>query len=315
MSGSTVQDIINVLDGVRKSGSGYIARCPAHDDRKPSFDIKEGWLGPVFTCRSGCSQDAIMNALKALGVWGQSSLSEAEKAAREAQREAQLHQRYREEAEAEQDTAQRAAEAWALATDLTYQHPYLSAKGLDHSALRGMVGIVPEEFLYAPQKARGNGNLLVIPLGTKGRLTSLQLINEAGGKFFLKGRKPCDSRFQIPRSNDGNTLWLVEGFATGVSLHEATGDAVMVCFNLHGLKAVAGSLAPQERSVARVMADDDWCSEGNPGVTAAKEIEHRHGIPYSLPKFPDNYDRGPKESDFNDAAMAHKTTTKNEVAA
>ena len=256
-----------------------------------------------------------MEALKALGVWGQSTLSEAERAAREAQREAQLQQRYREEAEAEQDTAQRAAEAWDLATDLTYQHPYLSAKGLDHTALRGMVGIVGQEFTYAPQKARGHGNMLVIPLGTKGRLTSLQFINEAGGKFFLQGRKPRDSRFQIPRSNDGNTLWLVEGFATGVSLHEATGDAVMVCFNIHGLKAVAASLGPQERALARVMADDDWGTEGNPGVTAAKDIEHRHGIPYSLPKFPDNYDRGPKESDFNDAAQAHKNTTNDEVAA
>ncbi|WP_413569178.1 AAA family ATPase [Bdellovibrio sp. HCB117] len=63
------QDFISAL-GAKKTGSGYIARCPAHDDQNPSFSINEAPNGkPLFKCLSGCSQSDVIEALTAKGLW------------------------------------------------------------------------------------------------------------------------------------------------------------------------------------------------------------------------------------------------------
>lgn len=44
------------LDGVRKAGRGWIARCPAHQDRSPSLSITEREDGVLLVhCHGGCS--------------------------------------------------------------------------------------------------------------------------------------------------------------------------------------------------------------------------------------------------------------------
>lgn len=48
-----------------KSGSGYITRCPAHDDQNPSLSVAEGNDGRVLLhCHSGCEIEAVCNNLK-----------------------------------------------------------------------------------------------------------------------------------------------------------------------------------------------------------------------------------------------------------
>lgn len=48
----------------KRSGHGYTARCPAHDDKNPSLSIGEGPEGKVlFTCFAGCSLEAICASL------------------------------------------------------------------------------------------------------------------------------------------------------------------------------------------------------------------------------------------------------------
>ena len=55
--------ILDRLEGVRKSGSGWIAKCPAHKDRSPSLSIKEGERGVILRCFAGCSFATIVDAL------------------------------------------------------------------------------------------------------------------------------------------------------------------------------------------------------------------------------------------------------------
>jgi len=51
------------LDGVRKSGGHFMARCPAHDDSTASLSIAEGTTHPVvLTCHAGCERDDILAA-------------------------------------------------------------------------------------------------------------------------------------------------------------------------------------------------------------------------------------------------------------
>ena len=57
--------------GGKKSGDGWSCLCPAHEDRKPSLSISVGDDGKTLVCcHAGCSQEAIIEALKQRGLWG-----------------------------------------------------------------------------------------------------------------------------------------------------------------------------------------------------------------------------------------------------
>ena len=52
--------------GGRRGGVGWMARCPAHDDRTPSLSIRDANDGKVLVrCHAGCDQKAIIAALRA----------------------------------------------------------------------------------------------------------------------------------------------------------------------------------------------------------------------------------------------------------
>lgn len=62
--------IANVLRGGRKSGASWVACCPAHCDRNPSLSLRDSTEGKVLVhCHAGCSQAAVIVALKELGLW------------------------------------------------------------------------------------------------------------------------------------------------------------------------------------------------------------------------------------------------------
>jgi len=66
----TARDIARGLHG-RRSGAGYMACCPAHDDRTPSLAIRDGDDGRVLIhCHAGCSQERVIAALRERGLWG-----------------------------------------------------------------------------------------------------------------------------------------------------------------------------------------------------------------------------------------------------
>jgi hypothetical protein len=57
--------------GARLIGSEWMARCPAHDDRKPSLSVREGDNGRVLVrCHAGCEQWQVIEALRSRGLWG-----------------------------------------------------------------------------------------------------------------------------------------------------------------------------------------------------------------------------------------------------
>jgi 5S rRNA maturation endonuclease (ribonuclease M5) len=62
---TTAADLARILKA-KRSGSGWIARCPAHDDRRDSLSIGEGENGRLLAkCFAGCS---FADILKAAGV-------------------------------------------------------------------------------------------------------------------------------------------------------------------------------------------------------------------------------------------------------
>lgn len=60
----TTDDVLSRLEGIKRNGSGWIARCPAHEDRSPSLSVGEGDDGRVLLhCQAGCETSAVCAAL------------------------------------------------------------------------------------------------------------------------------------------------------------------------------------------------------------------------------------------------------------
>ena len=55
--------------GARRSGSAWMAPCPAHEDRNPSLSIREVDGKILLHCHAGCAQRDVIEALKARGLW------------------------------------------------------------------------------------------------------------------------------------------------------------------------------------------------------------------------------------------------------
>jgi hypothetical protein len=64
----TAATIANQLGG-RKSGTGFMARCPAHKDSSPSLSVKDTDGRVLVHCFAGCDQSEVLAALRGLGLW------------------------------------------------------------------------------------------------------------------------------------------------------------------------------------------------------------------------------------------------------
>jgi len=53
----------------RRSDRGWTARCPAHEDHSPSLSIAEKDGRVLVHCHAGCEQAAVIDALRARGLW------------------------------------------------------------------------------------------------------------------------------------------------------------------------------------------------------------------------------------------------------
>lgn len=189
--------------------------------------------------------------------------------AQRAQRRRHL-QAMRQAFEAEQDRVraearQRALKLWRTARPATDAHPYLQAKGVHAYGLRQLK------------------HMLVIPArDTAGTLHTLQFIGPDGTKRFLSGGRivGCYCAFGQVQG----CIYLAEGYATGATVHAATGHAVAVCFNAGNLRAVALALRAKFPDLALVIAaDNDVATPGNPGVTAAFEAAAAAGALVAVP--------------------------------
>jgi hypothetical protein len=59
-----LEAVLSRLQGVRKSGSGFMARCPAHQDDSPSLSVGVGEKGILLYCWSGCSVQSVLASLE-----------------------------------------------------------------------------------------------------------------------------------------------------------------------------------------------------------------------------------------------------------
>lgn len=66
----SAQELAQALGKARKSGQQWKCLCPVHNDHDPSLWVRDGDNGTLLvTCRSGCSQEAVIDALRRRGLW------------------------------------------------------------------------------------------------------------------------------------------------------------------------------------------------------------------------------------------------------
>jgi hypothetical protein len=64
VNASPIENLLSRLAGVKKAKGGWTARCPAHDDKRPSLSVAQGKDGAVvIKCHKGCDTSAVLAAL------------------------------------------------------------------------------------------------------------------------------------------------------------------------------------------------------------------------------------------------------------
>lgn len=64
MSALRIDDALARLERTRRSGDGWVALCPAHEDRTASLSVAEGADGQaIFHCHAGCNWEEVQDAL------------------------------------------------------------------------------------------------------------------------------------------------------------------------------------------------------------------------------------------------------------
>lgn len=56
----TAEELLDHFDGVRRSGTGWVARCPAHEDRHQSLSITEAEDRILLRCHAGCRTENVV---------------------------------------------------------------------------------------------------------------------------------------------------------------------------------------------------------------------------------------------------------------
>ena len=58
---------------------GTLCHCPAHGpDRNPSLSVQQGHTSPVFRCHTGCSREAVIEALREKGLMGRATVARSQ---------------------------------------------------------------------------------------------------------------------------------------------------------------------------------------------------------------------------------------------
>lgn len=207
-----------------------------------------------------------------------------EQAAIERQLEEAKQRRALEDQARHASAAERAQHLWDEATTEVNGHPYLEAKQV------GAHGI------------KRSGEHLLIPLhGPAGELRGLQTIGP-NGKRFLPGTEKRGGRYQIGQIDPERPVYLCEGYATGASIHEATGAAVVVAFDCGNLEPVARDLREQHPTAEIIICADNDCwkdPQHNPGTEKAHQAAAAIGAAVVVPTFTDSASAS-RPSDFND---------------
>lgn len=297
-------ELIRALKGNDATG---MCPCPAHEDDNPSLHVSDGNRDVVFKCHAGCSQSAVLDALKARGLWHQSKPRPAPRA---------LPERA-----PEQDAAHKLRQAlFVLRTaagaignprhwrrpKLRLLEPYFAGRGID---------TVPKNALFLPAAAAGrlpcsvkNFPAMVMPIvGANGLQGAHVTFLRRDGTRNLKNKSEKNIRrifgsskggwVQLGELNRDQPLLVAEGIENALSVRQLSGHAAIAAVSANNVITPPGcsklivcadndetgqrwaeDQAQRLGERARIATPPDGCKDWNDAVTSDIDVADLHKI-------------------------------------
>lgn len=232
----TAETIARALGGHR-AGASWMARCPAHEDRRPSLAISVGKDGSVLVrCHAGCHQRDLIAALRERGLWHTTGRGQG----------VTRDHRPGNADEPDADDLKRSAAALAIwhasrSADGTPVATYLRSRGLDlpdspplrfHAGLRHPSGGIWPAMVALVTHG---------PTGSPIAIHRTFLAQNGGGKAPVDPAKmmlgPC--RGGAVRLGEPSPMLMVgEGIETCLAAMQATGNAAWAALSTSGLRSL-----------------------------------------------------------------------------
>jgi phage/plasmid primase-like uncharacterized protein/KaiC/GvpD/RAD55 family RecA-like ATPase len=162
---------------------------------------------------------------------------------------------------------------WSQAGAASPEHPYLQRKGIQPNGAR----------------ITGDGRLMVPLYNSDGELSSIQYIDHQGGKLYHPGGQTGSMFWLVGSTDDADTLYIAEGFATAATISEVTGKPCAVAYSASNLVPVTGILKAAYPTLdICIVADNDASGVGQ---RYAEQASAKFGVRMTMP---------PIEGDAND---------------
>lgn len=145
------------------------------------------------------------------------------------------------------------------------------------------------------------GNLVIPQTNAQGEIRAFETIAYNSKKYALKDAEKKSMMTALGSLEDGKPIIMAEGYATGATLYENTGQSVVVAFGKNGLMDIAKELRSQyPNSKIYIGADNDHSKEVNAGLIDAVAVQQAVQNVYILvPQFK----KGDTGKDWNDVLV------------
>jgi phage/plasmid primase-like uncharacterized protein len=188
-----------------------------------------------------------------------------------AQRMADSKRRHAEERRLKNERAAETCQSiWDSASGASADYPYLKQKGVSAHIAR-----------LAP-----DGRLMLPLFDENGDLSTVQYIAPDGKKLYHPGGATKGAFCQLGVYTSGR-IYLAEGYATGATIHEVTGTAVIIAYSSGNLEPVAGIIRSKYPACDLVIVADNDKLDIKQGVYPGKhhaDIAARaHGASVVMP--------------------------------
>lgn len=150
-------------------------------------------------------------------------------------------------------------------------------------------------------KITHDGNLLIPAYDENGKMWNLQTIEPDGNKYFIMGDTNDAGEYEAGGGRTGGCFFMIgevqpdlysmhiiciaEGYATGMSVHMATGYPVALAFVANNLPKVAAALKTKYSNASFVYCADDDSAKQDTGLNYAKKAQEISGGIIVLPDF------------------------------
>jgi hypothetical protein len=283
----SAETIAKALGG-RNAARGWTARCPAHNDRKPSLSICDADDGTVLVrFHAGCDQHDVIAALQSRHVWNNNDRRHGPRAHKSNHSVAN---------EPDEDTRKRIEAALVLwratqPADGTLVERYLRSRGLHDvppSILRFHAGLRhPAGGFWSAMVALVTGGVDDAPIA----IHRTFLARDGAGKAQVEPSKmmlgPCRGG-AVRLAPIGDVLMVGEAIETCLAAMQASGRPAWAALSTSGLRALD---LPRDARDVIVLADGDESGEAAAQSCAGRWKREGRRVRVARP---------PRGLDFND---------------